>query len=541
MNGGLSKLWAHRSLFGRRKAYFVVGMVLAATEAAAVIPIPLLVARAIDKALPASDTRTLTWYVAGILACAFASMAASIAATSIFVAITRDGIATLRRRCSDALIGASRQFHTDREETALHDLLVADAARIDEMANVVLSNVLPSVLTLLSMVVALVIVNPTLTLVTAMLLPLIAATHLAFRGVRHRAAITFHDAYERFSSGVYSTLRSDELIRMEAAHGDAIAAQTNRIIRLRDAGWRSILLNRAHDSTQLTTVSIVAAAILFVGGRLVISDDLLVGELVSFYAAFGLLRRPIAYLAAASGFVTSGALALHNVEQFLAAVDTEPYTGTRPVAEIRTIAMHDVTFGYPKRPAILNTFSMQLERGKVIGLAGPNGSGKSTVIHLLLGLYRPDAGGLTVNEVPFDDLDIRTLRSRIGVVPQHPVFLSGSIADNLKLYGTTEWSQRALALAGADAVVAALPDGINTQIGDDGIRLSGGQRQRLAIARALIRNPEVLILDEPTLHLDAHSIDRLVSLMRQERQLCVLIVSHQREVFEHVDHLIEFV
>src|SRR5207248_3770407 len=139
-------------------------------------------------------------------------------------------------------------------------------------------------------------------------------------------------------------------------------------------------------------------------------------------------------------------------------------------------------------------FSLCLPRGRVVALAGPNGSGKSTIVHLLLALYRPDAGCAMVNGRPYDDVDVIALRVRIGVVPQHPVFLSGTVEENLRAGSDDADLEWALETAGAAAVVAALPDGVRTRVGDDGVRLSGGQRQRLAIARALAHHPDVLVL-----------------------------------------------
>ncbi len=545
---GVRNLWSHRQFFKGSPARLTAGIGAAVAEAVMVIPIPWLVARAIDRALPDHNRSLLAWYVVGILVCAALAMILSIAASAALVTVTRAGTARLRSRCTTLLIGASRQFHTDSDETALHDILVTDAARVDEMASVVVGNVLPALLTLVAMAIALTIVNPLLALVTALLVPLIIVTHIAFRTRRGRATAAFHNAYERFSSGVLNVLRSDEMIRIEGAHEAAQSEQDHRIAHLEETGRAAIVLNSAHDSAQLMVVSLVAATILLIGGTMVINNELKIGELVSFYAAFGLLRRPIAYLASATAIINTGALALTNVDAFLEHVDQEPYIGTDRIEQIETLEMRDVSFGYPERAPIVDHLSMHIAHGEMVGLAGPNGSGKSTVVHLLLGLYRPHDGVILLNGTPYDDLDVRALRRAIGVVPQHPVFLAASIAENLHIRPehTRDTSPEAknvhdaLRLSGAQSVIDSLPNGLETHIGDDGVRLSGGQRQRLAIARALIRQPQLLILDEPTLHLDTASVELLLDVLHREHGPAVLVVSHQTMVFAHADRVVTF-
>ncbi len=503
-----------------------------------VIPIPWLVARAIDTALPRHDHAILGWCVAGVLTCAALSMLASVGASSALVTVTREGTAALRSRCTELLVGASRQFHTDADEAVLHDMFVTDAARVDEMASVILSNVVPALLTLIAMAAALIIVNGRLALVTALLLPLVVATHLAFRRPRGRAVAAFQRSYEQFASGVLHVLRSDESIRVDGLQQETQRDQDSRIHALKIAGRRSLVLNAAHDSAQLSIVSLVAAIILFVGGGLVIDGSLKIGELVSFYAAFGLLRRPIAYLAAASGIVHTGSHALSNIDTFLSTVDTEPYGGTTVIDAIQNIELRDVSFQYPDRAPITQHVSLRIDRGECVGLAGPNGTGKSTLVHLVLGLYRPTGGGLFVNSTCYEDIDIRELRSRIAVVTQHPVFLNTTIGEYLQRQSIDADTQAILDRCDAGAVIDASPHGLATMIGDDGIRLSGGQRQRLAIARALLRNPDLLILDEPTLHLDATTIAAILAMLRTPSGPGVLVVSHQPEVLAHADRVL---
>ncbi len=165
------------------------------------------------------------------------------------------------------------------------------------------------------------------------------------------------------------------------------------------------------------------------------------------------------------------------------------------------------------------------------------------MLHLILGFYRPHRGALYCDGQPYDDVDLSCVRRAVGFVAQNPTFFSGSIRENIA-YGapeaTLEQIRHAASLALADEFIIKLPDGYESQIGDDGVRLSGGQRQRIAIARALLREPKLLVLDEPTNHLDIHAVTRLMENLRKlESHLALLLVSHDREVVRHADEVYE--
>ena len=185
----------------------------------------------------------------------------------------------------------------------------------------------------------------------------------------------------------------------------------------------------------------------------------------------------------------------------------------------------------------LHGLSFSLSRGETLALIGANGSGKTTIAHLIAGLYKPAAGGLFANGIPYDEVDIRTLRERMAVLPQNPFLFPGTIRDNLT-YGMTACGddrvREALEWSGASDFVNDLAGGPDAEIGEQGILLSGGQRQKLALARALLRQPDFLIFDEPTNHLDEGAIVTLLhNLARLPFRPAVLIISHDPVALRH--------
>lgn len=174
--------------------------------------------------------------------------------------------------------------------------------------------------------------------------------------------------------------------------------------------------------------------------------------------------------------------------------------------------------------------TLTVPAGTVHGIVGENGAGKSTILQLLLGTLRPQGGQLLADGVAYEEVDVASLRRQIGVVPQNPLFFHGTILENL-CFGHEDSSpsalQEALAISSADAVIDRLPDGLATVIGDRGTRLSGGESQRLSIARALLHRPALLMLDEPTTHLDTQSVAHILrELSAWAHHPAIVLISH---------------
>jgi len=285
------------------------------------------------------------------------------------------------------------------------------------------------------------------------------------------------------------------------------------------------------------------AAVLWYGGVMLSEGELGFGQLTSFL----LYTFTVAFsIGALSGLWSDFAKAAGASERVFELIDRSPAFdngGQRwPSVEGR-LRLAGIEFAYPTRPEtpVLQDFNLELEPGQVVALVGPSGGGKSTVAALLCRLYDPQRGQICLDDHPYDTLDAHWLRHQVGVVSQEPILFATTVRDNIRygrLEATEEDIQTAAAAANAHDFVMEFPDGYDTLVGERGVRLSGGQKQRIAIARALLKDPAILVLDEATSALDAES-EHLVqeALERLMEGRTTLIIAHRLSTVQGADRV----
>jgi len=290
---------------------------------------------------------------------------------------------------------------------------------------------------------------------------------------------------------------------------------------------------------------LIAAFILLYGARLIFVERSLSpdGFLVFLAAALSLMQ-PLKKLSQANVHIQHGIAASRRIFEILdLASDRRERAGGRPFRGVeREIEFRDVHFRYRKDLPTLNGVSFKIKKGQKVALVGPSGSGKTTIADILAGFYEPEKGAVLIDGIDLREYDIRSYRARIAIVPQETFLFSGSIFDNIA-YATkgadTEAVMRAAELAQVKPFLSRLPDGINTVIGERGSTLSGGEKQRIALARAVLRNPDILILDEATASLDAES-ERLVNsaLETLMKDRTTLIIAHRLSTVLKADRIV---
>ncbi|MET1080785.1 MAG: type I secretion system permease/ATPase [Pseudomonas sp.] len=305
-----------------------------------------------------------------------------------------------------------------------------------------------------------------------------------------------------------------------------------------------LLSTLAMNLTQLLQ-QMAGVVVIVVGVYLILDSELSVGGLIACYM---LTSRALAPLGQLSGLVTryqQARLTMVNVDQMMG-LPQERHQDKQPLKRQSlqgSVELRGVDFSYPGQPmASLNDINIAIRPGEKIGIVGRSGSGKSSLAKLLVGLYQPSAGSVLVDDVDIRQMDVSDLRHNIGYVPQDIQLFSGTLRDNLVTgarYVEDETVLRAAELAGVHEFVRLHPQGYDLQVGERGQQLSGGQRQNVALARALLLDPPILLLDEPTSAMDNAGEDRLKQqLSRYLTDKTLLLVTHRASMLSLVDRLV---
>ncbi|KAJ2847754.1 hypothetical protein GGI22_005891, partial [Coemansia erecta] len=294
-----------------------------------------------------------------------------------------------------------------------------------------------------------------------------------------------------------------------------------------------------------TAVGAMVLVVLYNGGRLVSRGDMTPGDLMAFMLATQHAQKALDALGGLMGQSVRAKGAIARVLEIANLVPAIPPSGGVQLPTMRGhIRFMDVDFAYPSRPdaRVLEHFNLDIPHGQVVALCGASGSGKSTVAALLERFYDPTSGEIWLDACPLKRLDPAWHRAQIGFIPQEPALFSTSIRENLRLArpsATDRDIEDACRQANAHDFVSAFPSGYDTVVGERGTLLSGGQKQRLSIARAILRNPRILILDEATSSLDAQSErmvqDALDSLMVGRT---VLVIAHRLTTIRNADRIV---
>lgn len=290
--------------------------------------------------------------------------------------------------------------------------------------------------------------------------------------------------------------------------------------------------------TSLTTVLLVSS-----GALLITQGELSMGQLIAISMLSGRAIAPVAQLSSLIVRWQQTKLSLHALNQIMEAPSDEAENALYLPHLDGKVELRDLKFSYPESPPLLKGLNLTISPGEKVAFIGRIGSGKSSVLRLLLNTYRPTEGAVLVDDVSVGQIDPQCLRRHVGYVPQDVVLFHGDIRENIVM-GATDVSDEdivnAIKIAGLDESLSQMPDGLSTPVGERGERLSGGQRQTVAVARALVRKPKLLFLDEPSSAMDPATEQNLIRNLRALEDTTLILITHRTAMLPLVDRLVVF-
>ncbi len=459
--------------------------------------------------------------------------------TSMGTRISKD----LRQMMYHKVQMLSLSFIQDRKPGALMNRITGDTRQIRRFMEDAFAGMFSCIVTMIATVAIMLTMDWKLTILSVIFMPIALGISMAFRkNIWRRFHMQWHKS-DKTNANLQDVLSGMRVVKsfgteeQEAKHFQKLTKEFATIQRRNEIFW----------ATLFPMVNFIMGmgvyAVTFFAGRSVIFGDMSIGEITQFISYAGVLYGPLSWMTFLPRQITQLVTSLERIYDIL---DEEPQIHNSEQA-IRmdiegAVEFRNVSFGYRSYEPVLEKIDLKVKPGEMIGLVGASGTGKSTMINLIMRLYEVDDGEILIDGVNINDLQIENYHSQIGVVLQENFLFAGTIFNNLRFAkpdATEEEVIRAAKMANAHDFIVKTPDGYNTYVGEHGYNLSGGERQRLAIARAILNKPKLLILDEATSALDTES-EYLIqkALERLTANCTTFAIAHRLSTLKDADRLV---
>jgi len=534
-----------RRLLGFLRPYRVGvswSFLLAALAMGTGVLIPYLVGRTVDDI---RNGRVNLWPLAGaIIGAATLRFALSGARRLVAGRVSLGVEYDLRNRMYQHLQSLELAFFDEQQTGQLMSRSTVDLQAVRFFLGYGLIFIAQSALTILIAAGVMLAVNPGLAAVTLAPTPFVIWIAFVYGRKNRPASQEVQQRIAELTAETEENVSGIRVVKAFAQEERQLARFRHSVKRVFDQSMVSTRLSAFYSPLIGFLPNLGLAGLLFVGGRQAVHGTITIGEFVAFYGYVMMLTGPMRMLGIALGLaqraVASGARVLEILDrkpELVSAPDAPPLPSGRGRVELR-----DVTFGYDGARPVLSDIDLTVEAGRTVALVGPTGSGKSTLVMLIPRLYDVIEGSVVVDGADVRDVEVGSLRREVAFVSDDPFLFSASVRDNIA-YARPDASEQevldAAERAGAADFIGNLPDGYDTRIGERGYTLSGGQRQRIAIARALLKDPRILILDDATSSVDATTESRITRALHElTRGRTTFIIAHRLSTIALADEIV---
>jgi len=540
-SGGVALL---RSLLDPYRRKVIAATTATVLGTAAKLAPPYLAGLVVDDVVQTGSTRKLVLIAIALLVAIAIAWVAETVETWLVGDVGQRALMDLRLRLVDHLQKLSMRYYDRASAGRVMARVTNDVESLNNVVSGGVNQLVSNVLLIVGTVAVLLLLDWRMALVAAFVFPLILLVTAGFQRVAGPAWRKASDAFAQVTTYMAEGLSGRAVVRAFGQEEHHLVgferhnAETKARVMHSNSIWRTIL-----PLVELIIALTIAAVIVY-GAREAVGGGLQVGLIVSFTAYLRQALAPLPRLTTLMGDFQQAAAALDKLDEILAEPpDPGQLPGRRPAPALRgELAFEDIRFAYDDERWILRDVNVGIEAGQTVAFVGHSGSGKSTLIKLAVGFYGPQHGFVRYDGIDLAELDLRSVRRQVALVTQEPFLFAGSVAHNIAWArpGTTPDEARAAAEA-VDAleVFERLPDGLDTEVGERGEHLSGGQRQLVALARAIIVDPRILVLDEATSSIDVATEGRVQrGLARLLAGRTALVIAHRVSTIRGADRIV---
>lgn len=458
--------------------------------------------------------------------------------------MTRRTSAGVKSAVVRKLQSLSITYHKDIESGKIQSKFLKDTEAVDGLLNNVLQGIIPNLISVIMAITVSIVKNGFVSLFFLLVIPFNVCLTMAFRKKIVRSHRDYRIKTENMSAKLSNMLEMMPVTKSHGLEQTEIHSFKKSISQLAGSGMAVDKITAKFGSTSWVIGQLLSLVCLIFCSILAIYGHIGIGDIVLYQSMFTQISGQISALANMLPALASGAESLNSVSEIMNATDVEMNLGKVDIPSIEgRVEFKEVSYKYPNTEQyVVNNLSIDVKAGECIAVVGASGSGKSTIMNLIIGFLMPNKGELLIDGKSIKDLNLSEYRHHISVVPQNSILFSGTIRENIT-YGLGHYSEEDLArvveMANLNEFIGELPEGLDTQIGEHGGKLSGGQKQRITIARALIRNPKILILDEATSALDnisEYHVQKAISSSIKGRT--TFIVAHRLSTIRDADRII---
>src|SRR5205085_1391946 len=541
LKGALPEIWA---LIRPRKGLLGIGLVLMAINRVAGLVLPASTKFLIDDVIVKKHVFRLQQIVIAVIAATIIQGITSFALTQLLSKAAQRLIADMRRQIQEHVGRLPLAYYDSTKTGTMVARILSDVEGVRNLIGTGLIDFLGGLLTAVLAFIVLVRISVTMTMIAFVCIAIFSlALKKAFGTIRpifrERSKI-----YAEVSGRLTESLGGVRVIKGYHAEEREHGVFTAGVHRLLNTALRTLTATSVMSLSSTVLLGIVGAVVMYLGARQILAGNLTVGGFFMYTMFMGFLIAPMLQVVAIGTQITEALAGLERTREVLNEnpEDVDPQRTIILANIIGNIEFQDVSFSYDQNKEVLHNISFQSSPGTVTALVGPSGSGKSTIIGLLSAFYKPQNGRILVDDVDLSHVRLDSYRTKLGVVLQESFLFDGTIRENVAFSrpeATEEEILRACRIARVDEFAERFDKSYDTIVGERGVKLSGGQRQRISIARAILADPRILILDEATSSLDSESealIQEGLSFLMKGRT--TFVIAHRLSTIRRADQIL---